>query len=299
MAGDFKVRLTGPGGEVIFEASAPLGEQRSAEYGNYDIIHMPTALLSYRKTTSRAWTISGKLVSRTAKEADSNARYLDLVRRWVLPDFGGTGATPPILTLYGYRNTNVDGRRVVLKSYGWNFPEEVDYIFDGSQPMPIVGNLEVVVEEVYSAEEITNGDWRLSVGSAGKFELGAEETSSSFSLSLGYGRVDPLATKIPSAKGASSVMSALTGNKPTIPGVLAGTMARTLGTAALNSPAVRAVTNRLPPVLRNMLVAGGNVAIGEVGKTVTNTVSSATQPATTPGFNRDAPLPASKPIIGG
>lgn len=298
MAGDFKVRLTGPGGEVVFEVSAPLGEQRTAEYGNYDIIHMPSALLSYRKTSSRAWTISGKLVSRTAKEANSNARNLDLIRTWVLPDFGGTGATPPILTLYGYRNTNIDGRRVVLKSYGWNFPEEVDYIFTGNQPMPIIGSLEITVEEVYSAEEITNGDWRLSVGSSGSFEQGGEELSSSFNLSLGYGRTDPLQTSISSPSGVTSIMSALGSGKPTIPGVVAGTIARTLGTAALNSPAVRAVTNRLPLVLRNALVAGGNVAIAQVGKMVTGTVSTVTQPATTPGFNRPDSLPAPGPVGG-
>jgi hypothetical protein len=298
MAADFKVRLSGPGGEVVFEASAPLGEQRTAEYGNYDIIHMPTALLSYRKTSSRTWTISGKLVSRTADEADANARYLDLIRRWLLPDFGVTGATPPILTLHGYRNSNIDGRRVVLKSYGWNFPEEVDYIYSGSQPMPIIGNIEVAIEEVYSAEEITNGAWRLNLGKAGKFIPGEGESSDSFELSLGYGRYDPLATQIPSPNNISSVMSALGGGQPTIPGVIAGTIARTLGTAALNSPAVRAVTGNLPPVLRNILVSGGNVVIGEVGKTVTGTVSGVTQPGAAPGFNRGAPLPATGPVGG-
>lgn len=296
MAADFKVRLTGPGGEVVFEASAPLSEQRAAEYGNYDIIHMPTALLSYRKTSSRTWTISGKLVSRTADEANANVRYLDLIRRWLLPDFGVTGATPPVLTLYGYRNNNIDGRRVVLKSYGWNFPEEVDYIYSGNQPMPIIGNIEVAVEEIYSAEEITNGDWRLSLGNAGKFITGEDESSSSFTLNLGYGRTDPLSTTQISSSNVSSVMSALAAGKPTIPGVIAGTIARTLGTAALNSPAVRAVTGNLPPVLRNILVSGGNVVIGEVGKTVTGTVSSATQPSATPGFNRGASLPVTGPV---
>lgn len=298
MAGDFKVRLTGPGGEVVFEASAPLSEQRTAEYGNYDIIHMPTALLSYRKTSARAWSIAGKLVSRTANEANANARYLDLIRTWMLPDFGGTGATPPILTLYGYRNSNIDGRKVVLRSYSWGFPEELDYIFAGGQPMPVIGNLEVALEEVYSAEEITNGKWKLNVSGSGKFEQGESGSSSSFNLQLGNARTDPLATLIPSSSNMSSVMSALEGGKPTIPGVIAGTMARTLGTAALNSPAVRAVTSNLPPVLKNILVSGGNVAIGEVGKMVTGTVSSVTQPVGTPGFNRETALPAPGPVGG-
>lgn len=301
MAADFKVRLTGPGGQVVFEASSPLSEQRSADYAGYDIIHLPTSLISYRKTSARNFEISGKLVSRTANEATANAGILDLIRTWILPDFGSTGAAPPILTLYGYRNRNVDGRRVVLKSYSWSFPDDnMDFIFSGDQPMPIIGMLQIGLEEVYSAEEITQGAWKITgVNQSGSFELGDHESNSSFDMSnqFGYGRTDPLATQIPSASNLSSVMSALQGGKPTIPGVIAGTIARTLGSAVLNSPVVREVTSALPPVLKNIFVGGANVAIGEVGKTVTNTVSSATQSTTTSaGFSRDQPLPAPGPI---
>ena len=300
MAADFKVRLVGPGGEVVFEASAPMSESRNADYGNYDIVHMPTSLLSYRKTSHRTWTIAGKLVSRTSDEADVNARNLDLIRMWLLPDFGGTGATPPILTLYGYRNKNVNGRRVVLRSYDWNFPEEVDFVFTGKQPMPVIGNLNVAVDEVYSAAEITAGAWKIKPDESSEFkkEPITDESSYAYEISVGNGRTDPLKTKIPSPNNISSVMSALGGGKPTIPGVLAGTLARTLGSRALNSPAVRAITGNLPPVLRNLLVSGGNVAIDQVGKTVTGTVSGVTQSTGTPAFNRSAPLPPPKPVGG-
>lgn len=294
---DYKVRLSGPGGDVVFEASAPLSESRQAVYSNYDITHAPTSLISYKQTSSRAWVISGKLISRTAAEATQNARNLDLVRRWILPDFGGTGATPPILTLYGYRNENIDGRRVVIKQYGWSFPDEVDYVFSGEQPMPVIGQLEVTVEEVYSAAEVTDGAWRLSLGGQGEFAKSQSESSSAFELTgIGYGRVDPLKTIVPNPNNITSVMSALGGGKVTVPGVIAGTIARTLGTAALNSPAVRAVTGNLPPVLKNIFVSGANVAVNEVGKAVTGSVSTATAPAPAQSFGRDAPLPAPGPV---
>jgi hypothetical protein len=294
---DYKIRLSGPGGDVVFEASAPLSESRQAGYEGYGIIHLPTALVSYKQTSSRTFAITGKLISRTTDEATQNARNLDLIRRWILPDFGGTGATPPILTIYGYRNDNIDGRRVVLRQYGWNFPEEVDYIFTGEQPMPIIGQLDVTVEEVYSAAEVTAGAWRLSLGGEGEFSKSQNESSSSFELTgNGYGRTDPLRTSLPSASNITSVMSALGGGKVTVPGVIAGTIARTLGTAALNSPAVRAITNSLPPVLKNIFVSGANVAVSEVGKTVTKSVSTVTQPSSTSAFGRDTPLVPPGPV---
>lgn len=298
MAADFKVRLKGPNGEVVFEASAPLSETRQANYDGYGIVHLPTALISYKNTSSRTWTIAGKLVSRTPEEATANVRYLDLVRSWLLPDFGDTGATPPILTLYGYRNTNINGRRVVLKSYDWSFGEETDYVYTGSQPMPVIGLLNCTVEEVYSAAEVTGKAWKMTIGGAGKFAPGSEKRTNSFEISLGYGRTDPLTTRVSSSAAGSSVMSALGGSQPTIPGVVAGTIARTLGTTALNSPAVRAVTSNLPPVIGNILVSGGNVAIAEVGRTVTTAVSSVTPSPSGSSFGRSEPLPATPPIQG-
>jgi hypothetical protein len=303
---DFKVRLTGPGGAVVFEASAPLSESRQAEYNGFDITHLPTALISYRKTTARNFSISGKLVSRTADEAAANASILDKIRSWILPDFGSTGAAPPILTLYGYRNRNIDGRRVVIKSYNWSFPDDnVDFIFSGTadqQPMPVIGMLQVDLEEIYSAEEVSQGEWKMKglSSNAGSFAFGNQEKGDSFDLTdqFGLGRTDPLATQIPSASNLSSVMSALQGGKPTIPGVIAGTIARTLGTAALNSPVVKEITGALPPVLKNIFVGGANVAISEVGKIVTGTVSSVTRSSSAIGFNREAPLPAPGPIGG-
>lgn len=298
MGADFKVRLKGPNGEVVFEASAPLAESRTANYEGYNVVHLPTALISYKNTSSRTWQIQGKLVSRTPDEATANVYYLDLIRSWVLPDFGDTGATPPILTLYGYRNTNIDGRKVVLKQYDWSFGDEVDYIYTGGQPMPVIGLLNISVEEVYSAAEVTGKKWKINIGGTGKFKPGGSENNNSFELSLGDGRTDPLQTTVTGGSSQASIMSALGGSQPTIPGVVAGTIARTLGTAGLNSPYVRAVTSNLPPVIGNILVSGGNIAVAEVGKTVTASVSSVTQPSSGSTFGRSDPLPAPPPIQG-
>lgn len=153
------------GSEVVFDASATLAETRNATWDPYAIVHLPTTLQAYKYTSGRKFNITGKLVSRTAYEADQNADYLDLIRSWVLPDFGGTGATPPIVRLSGYRNGNVDNLKCVITAYSWTFPEDVDYIFTSRQPMPVIAQITVELDEIYSAYEVTQVyPWKISLG---------------------------------------------------------------------------------------------------------------------------------------
>lgn len=287
-----KIKLKGPSGAIVFEASSPVQEDRQATYQGFNIVHLPTSLHSYHSTTGRKFSITGKLVSRTPGEASANSRYLDLARFWILPDFGNTGATPPILKLTAYNNNNISNLQTILTSYSWSFPEEVDYIWAGTSPMPIIGNLTLNLEEIYSAEQITAGTWRINVGSGGLFNReqegpnwassikGSLATSGSrFLASLGGALMT--AKGIPGQTGPSVI--------PTIPGVLAGRLTRNLGTQLLNSPAVRELTKQLPPVVSNIFITGSNVVVGQLGKIATTVVSAATQPAPPP-FNRATPL---------
>lgn len=172
-----KVMLINSDGEtVIFQASAVVSESRTVNYDGYNIVHMPTDMLAYRNTTSRKFSINGKLVSRTKLEAVQNAKYLNLIRKWALPGFGTTGSTPPILKFYAYRSKNIFGVPCVIRSYNWVYPDDVDYIFseddDEFENMPVIGSLLVEIEEAYSAEQITNLAWDIKVGPNGQFEPG-------------------------------------------------------------------------------------------------------------------------------
>jgi len=164
MTNSYKVRIKGPDGEVAFEASSPVSESRTANYEGYNIVHMPVDLLAYRSTSSRRFSIVGKLVSRTAAEANANGEYLNMIRSWLLPDFGRTGATPPTVRLFAYGNKNINGVKCVIRSYGFTFPDDVDYIYKDtshttggvvSSPMPVIGILQIDLDEIYSAEEIS------------------------------------------------------------------------------------------------------------------------------------------------
>jgi hypothetical protein len=179
---NYQVRLDGPfgsGQSVILYATSQMTENRSAAYENYNIVHLPTDLFAYRNTTARTFQISGKVVSRNEGEARVNARNLDLVRSWMLPGFAGTGAPPPILFLSAYRNPGTDRLPVILRTYTWTYPEDVDYIFssDGETIMPIISQLNLEVVECWSAEEINLKKWKIDIGNDGEMSLGAGSTS--------------------------------------------------------------------------------------------------------------------------
>ena len=173
---NFKTKLVGPDGTITFDASISLPESRSAVYDQYALVHMPVDLYAYKNTTSRTFGIRSKLVSRNSKEANKNIRYLDMVRRWILPSFGKDGAPPPILRLTSYDNGNIGGGKdgegltCIMKSYNWEFPEDVDYIFAGNgldSPMPIIGHLNIDLTEIYSANDILAGKWNIKLNGAG------------------------------------------------------------------------------------------------------------------------------------
>lgn len=164
-----KVLLTGGGGLVRFEASAPVSESRVSNYEGFNIVHLPTSLWAYRNTNGRHFSITGRLVSRTPNEAKANAGYLTTVRSWLLSDFGNSGAPPPIIFLSAYSNKQINKVPCILLSYNWSFPEEVDYIYNTDEPMPVIGMLTIELEEAYSAEQITEGKWKIKPQSGGSF----------------------------------------------------------------------------------------------------------------------------------
>lgn len=175
-----KVLITGNGALIRFEASAPISESRLANYEGFNIVHLPTSLWAYRNTNGRHFSISGKLVSRTPNEATANAGYLTTVRSWLLPDFGNSGAPPPLVFLSGYSNMQLTEVPCIVLSYNWNFPEDVDYIWGTTEPMPVIGILSIELEEAYSAEQITNKDWLIETQSGGSFsQSGAPGSASS------------------------------------------------------------------------------------------------------------------------
>lgn len=290
-----KVLITSGSSLVRFEASAPVSESRVANYEGFNIVHLPTSMWAYRNTNGRHFSISGRLVSRTPNEAKANAGYLTTVRSWVLPNFGSTGSTPPIVFLSGYSNTYLTEVPCVVLSYNWTFPDEVDYIFDTDEPMPVIGMLTIELEEAYSAEQITNGDWQIAAQSGGSFSTigapgsatvddGAVITSPKYGENFGG-----IASSSISAGSFPTIGSALTSSSMTI--------AQTPVNSSIENSSLIISTSASTGLSNNRFISGSSVqnVLNNSTSTSTPTFVSNTS-STVDSFGRDSNF--SIPVFG-
>lgn len=256
----YKVEIYGDGGYVEFVASSPVSESRVANYEGYNIVHLPTSLWAYRNTNGRHFSITGKLVSRTKGEAVANAGYLTTVRRWVLPGFGSTGSTPPIVFLNAYGNKRIKKVPCVVLSYNWTFPDDVDYIFGVAEPMPVIGILTIELEEAYSAEQITNGDWKIDPQSGGEFSYVGEIGNGSTGAAVTVQTTPSYGTNFMGiASGAAGAGFPTLGGLLTLsPSALAKLpmMAAGVVGAATNNPLLSTVAQEAVGLLNNRFVSG-------------------------------------------
>jgi len=243
-ASAYKVSITCMGQTVTFEASSPVTESRTASWDQYNVVHLPTSLFAYRGTSHRSYQVSGKLVSRTPDEATINARYLNLIRSWVQPDFGASGATPPIVYLTAYANSNIKQLSCFVRTYSWQFTDEVDYIFNGEQPMPVIGVLSVDLEEIYSATEITQvTPWKIKDASGSV--LSGSVPFSSLGNNLSF---QGLATKAISAEQQISGLFNQIAN--------ADLSQNPLSSIVNNSPQLSSVTKGISSITNNQFISG-------------------------------------------
>jgi hypothetical protein len=250
---------------VVFEASSQISEGRSVNYQQNDITHMPTDIWSYRNTAARHFEITGKLVSRTPSEAMANAYYVDVIRSWALPDFGNSGATPPILSLSAFYNKNINKVPCVLKSYGITYPDDVDWIYintDGSQlndPMPVICIIQVSLDEAYSPSQITNMDWQMTM-------LTAKDVASKAPPFFVYGQ--------PGYYDG--------GAQPTIGNGYSDTGGNFAGLGTLTKSQINALANS---GTSTAAIAAQQVVLANAQANATNTINATVQPN---GFNPNA-----------
>ena len=138
---DFKVVISDGGYDMVLDVSPDsFSESRNANWSPYDTVHTPVQVLGFAGTSSRTVGITAKLISRTDKEAKINKSRLQVIRHWVVNDFGigRTGAPPPILRIKAFRNTFPE-MQGYMQSYNWDYPSDVDWIeTNDGDPFPVV-----------------------------------------------------------------------------------------------------------------------------------------------------------------
>lgn len=173
MTSQLKVKISqlphvGSKNEVILDVMPTISESRTVAYDPFSPSQHPGDILKYRGTSSRSWTISAKLVSRTSNEATNNLITLNTIRSWAMPFYGlGTatdsrvsenlGGPPPILTLKAYGEMCIGPVPCVLENYSTEWPNDCDYlpaIVNGqASPFPAIMTVSLTLKESYSPSE--------------------------------------------------------------------------------------------------------------------------------------------------
>lgn len=180
---DFRTTLTSQlsGERIIFHVSPNVDESRSATYDTISPLHFPGSIQVYKTTNARAININGKFIARNTAEAARTIEYMNLIRSWVMPYYGeGTsekeytskrlGAPPDILVLRAYGKKNMEYIPVVLSSYSWTYPDDVDYIpTEFGESCPRIIDVSLTLMETYSPEEYGKFDLtEYKLGNLGK-----------------------------------------------------------------------------------------------------------------------------------
>lgn len=171
--------ITGTSRKVEFKVTPDVTESKSVSYIPITDIRSAGSIHIFIGSPGRTFGINAKFVSRTQEEAKENFQMLHLLKGWTVPEKGydargGNGSTidsdtPRIVNLYGY-GQQLKGIPTVLTSLGVTYPSDVDYITFSdntsnsnnntsettrSFSIPIIMNVDIQLQEVRSADELT------------------------------------------------------------------------------------------------------------------------------------------------
>lgn len=125
---------------MVWNVTPIISEQRTINYETEQSIHTNSNYNNYKNTSNTVINIQGDFYANTAAEAMYMLSCINFIRSVSLMDFGREaaisnnpkkavlGSPPPILLLSAYGKYIYNDIPVILKSYGFNYPNDVDYI---------------------------------------------------------------------------------------------------------------------------------------------------------------------------
>lgn len=127
----------------------------AANYGSYDITHSMYTPQYYVSTPNPSISITANFTANDIREAEYTAAAIHFFKTCTKMDFGEqrratAGTPPPILNLnvYGTSTLHAKTTPVVIRSFNYTLPEDVDYVETqhGTVPTMLVVALDMSVQ---------------------------------------------------------------------------------------------------------------------------------------------------------
>lgn len=125
---------------MVWNYTPVISEQRTVNYDMEQPVHTNSGYNSYKNTSNTIITIQGSFYAGTPMEAMYTLACMNFLRSVTLmdfgriaansqnPDFAVVGAPPPVLILSGYGRYVYNDIPVIVKSFSFNYPDDVSYI---------------------------------------------------------------------------------------------------------------------------------------------------------------------------
>lgn len=125
---------------MVWNYTPNISEQRTVNYEMDQPVHTNSGFNNYKNTSNTVITIQGTFMAGTATEAMYLLACIHFLRSVSLMDFGRQalysadrqisvpGAPPPVLLLSAYGRYIYNDIPVILKSYSFNYADDVSYV---------------------------------------------------------------------------------------------------------------------------------------------------------------------------
>ena len=138
--------LKNTGNGIVFPFTPTINFNHGANYGSYEITHSVYQQNYYINSPNPTISITATFAPQTIEEMAYAVATLNFLKSCTKSDFGAfrtdgganesAGLPPPVLILSGYGHLNMQRVPVVIRSVGYTFPEDTDYVmigFDGTR----------------------------------------------------------------------------------------------------------------------------------------------------------------------
>lgn len=125
--------LTNTSNGVSFPYTPTINMSHSANYGSYDIPGTPYQPNYYVNTPNPQIDLTATFTAQSIVDAKYTAACMQFFKSSLKGDYGQqtratSGTPPPVLILSSYGSLHLENTPVILRSYTYTLPEDLDYV---------------------------------------------------------------------------------------------------------------------------------------------------------------------------